>query len=53
MAQRADKVLAMDFMENFILKNKEINGHYGNTEFLQADATKIQLKQDRLVSWFW
>ncbi|XP_056625381.1 phosphoethanolamine methyltransferase isoform X1 [Triplophysa dalaica] len=38
---KARHVTAVDFMENFVEKNKEDNSHLGNAEFLQADVTKL------------
>ncbi|XP_077977019.1 uncharacterized protein LOC144432630 [Glandiceps talaboti] len=41
-AERAAHVTAVDFMEIFVDKNKEVNGHYKNVDFLLADVTKLQ-----------
>lgn len=38
----ADHVTAVDFMENFVEKNRQDNGHHGNASFLQADVTKLE-----------
>ncbi|XP_073710538.1 uncharacterized protein [Misgurnus anguillicaudatus] len=38
---RARHVTAVDFMENFVEKNKADNSHRGNAEFLQADVTQL------------
>ncbi|CAM6108571.1 unnamed protein product [Calypogeia fissa] len=43
LAQKARHVIAMDFMENSIQKNKELNAHYGNVDFLCADVTSPEL----------
>jgi len=43
LAQQANSVIALDFMENFILKNEEENSHYGNIKFVQADITQFDL----------
>ncbi|GAB6027179.1 hypothetical protein CHUAL_013932 [Chamberlinius hualienensis] len=42
-AEKASEVFTIDFMANFIEKNKEINGHHSNITFLQADVTQLQL----------
>ncbi|XP_019739480.1 phosphoethanolamine methyltransferase isoform X3 [Hippocampus comes] len=39
--KRADHVTAVDFMENFVEKNRQSNGHHKNVTFLQADVTKL------------
>ncbi|CAK9219100.1 unnamed protein product [Sphagnum jensenii] len=44
LAKTAGHVLAMDFMDNLIKKNEEVNGHYKNTEFKCADVTALDLK---------
>lgn len=36
----ADHVTAVDFMEQYIEKNREENEHFGNVTFKCADATK-------------
>ncbi|KAG1934554.1 phosphoethanolamine methyltransferase isoform X2 [Pimephales promelas] len=38
---KARHVTAVDFMEKFVEKNREENGHLGNAEFIQADVTKL------------
>jgi len=43
LAQKAKSVIALDFMENFVLKNEEENGHFGNIKFVQADVTQFDL----------
>ncbi|KAK8569429.1 hypothetical protein V6N13_046484 [Hibiscus sabdariffa] len=43
LAQKADWVIAVDFVEDFINKNESINGHYKNIKFLCADATSPDL----------
>lgn len=39
---------AVDFMENFVEKNKEENSHLGNAAFIQADVTKLEFPEKRL-----
>lgn len=41
-AERASHVTAVDFMENFIQKNKEANGKHPHVEFLCADVTHLE-----------
>ncbi|XP_051901042.1 phosphoethanolamine methyltransferase isoform X2 [Pristis pectinata] len=43
LAKIASHVTAVDFMEKFVTKNRELNGHRGNITFLQADITQMQL----------
>jgi len=43
LAQKANSVVALDFMENFVLKNEEENGHFGNIKFVQADVTQFDM----------
>ncbi|CAH1270345.1 Hypp4316 [Branchiostoma lanceolatum] len=43
LAQKAKHVTAVDFMESFIRKNEEVNGHHGNVRFMQADVTKLEM----------
>jgi len=40
-------VTAVDFMEKFVEKNREENGHLGNAEFIQADVTKLDFPKHR------
>lgn len=50
LAAKARSVMAIDFMEAFIEKNREVNNHYGNVVFKQADVTKLELPQERYKS---
>ncbi|CAH1270367.1 Hypp4323 [Branchiostoma lanceolatum] len=43
LAKQADHVTAVDFVESFIRKNEETNGHLGNIAFLPADVTRLEL----------
>ncbi|XP_013401977.1 phosphoethanolamine N-methyltransferase-like, partial [Lingula anatina] len=43
LSEQSKSVVAVDFMQNFIEKNKETNDHYGNTEFICADVTHLDL----------
>lgn len=42
LAPQAEHVTAVDFIENFIRKNQELNSQFTNIDFMQADATKLQ-----------
>lgn len=42
-AKLANQVTAVDFMQNFLDKNREDNGYRGNITFLQADVTHLEL----------
>jgi ubiquinone/menaquinone biosynthesis C-methylase UbiE len=48
-AQLAKSVVAVDFMESFLEKNKQENGHYGTVEFLQKDATQLSFESNRYL----
>lgn len=41
-AEKALHVTAVDFMENFVQKNKQANGKHQNVEFLCADVTQLE-----------
>ncbi|XP_033625910.1 phosphoethanolamine N-methyltransferase-like isoform X2 [Asterias rubens] len=41
LAEEADYVTAVDFMEKFIDKNKETHGNKNNVEFIHADVTAL------------
>ncbi|KAM3866799.1 phosphoethanolamine methyltransferase [Diretmus argenteus] len=38
---KAGQVTAVDFMESFVQKNRQDNGHHSNGTFIQADVTKL------------
>ncbi|KAH9488113.1 Phosphoethanolamine N-methyltransferase 3 [Bulinus truncatus] len=42
LAKKAEKVIAVDFMEDFVEKNRKANQHMGNIEFVVADVTKME-----------
>ncbi|GMR36565.1 hypothetical protein PMAYCL1PPCAC_06760 [Pristionchus mayeri] len=46
LAQTARHVLTTDFIEEFIRKNKENNGHLKNVEYAVGDAVNQQLKNE-------
>ncbi|XP_061462316.1 uncharacterized protein LOC133374958 isoform X1 [Rhineura floridana] len=43
LAKLAHRVTAVDFMESFLARNQQENGHHPNVAFLQADVTTLQL----------
>uniref|UniRef100_A0A3B3ZUF5 phosphoethanolamine N-methyltransferase n=1 Tax=Periophthalmus magnuspinnatus TaxID=409849 RepID=A0A3B3ZUF5_9GOBI len=45
---RAKHVTAVDFMDNFVERNKQENGHHSNGTFLQADVTKLEMPQNSI-----
>ncbi|XP_052231332.1 uncharacterized protein LOC127844849 isoform X1 [Dreissena polymorpha] len=46
LAQWANHVVAVDFMEKFLNKNRELNGHQKNIEFICEDVTKLTLENN-------
>lgn len=46
LAQDAKQVVAVDFIESFIEKNKELNKDLDNIEYTVADATKLSYAKD-------
>ncbi|XP_072423701.1 phosphoethanolamine methyltransferase, partial [Chiloscyllium punctatum] len=48
LAKRAGHVTAVDFMERFVAKNRELNGHHVNVSFLQADITQLELPRNSI-----
>ena len=44
---KANSVMAIDFMQNFVDKNKELNGHRSNVTVQQADVTKFDLPTNK------
>jgi len=47
LASTAKSVVAVDFMEKFINKNREDNGHFKNIDFRCMDVTKLNLQSNR------
>ncbi|XP_056295141.1 phosphoethanolamine methyltransferase isoform X2 [Pseudoliparis swirei] len=45
---KASHVTAVDFMESFVERNRENNGHHSNATFIQADVTKLDLPQNSI-----
>ena len=48
----ATHVTAVDFIEAYVEKNKEINGHHKHLKFLAADVMELELPPKRSVSIF-
>ncbi|KAM4585860.1 phosphoethanolamine methyltransferase isoform 1-T1 [Fundulus diaphanus] len=40
---KAAHVTAVDFMQSFVDKNRQNNGHHSNVTFMQADVTKLDI----------
>ncbi|XP_034399254.1 phosphoethanolamine methyltransferase isoform X2 [Cyclopterus lumpus] len=40
---KASHVTAVDFMESFVERNRQNNGHHSNVSFIQADVTKLEI----------
>jgi phosphoethanolamine N-methyltransferase len=49
LAQQAEKVTAVDFIEKFVLKNQELNADVNNIDYLTSDVTKLQFEKNSLV----
>uniref|UniRef100_A0A7N8Y8K9 phosphoethanolamine N-methyltransferase n=1 Tax=Mastacembelus armatus TaxID=205130 RepID=A0A7N8Y8K9_9TELE len=45
---RAAHVTAVDFMESFIERNRQVNGHHSNATFIQADVTKLDIPDNSI-----
>lgn len=43
LANEARSVMAIDFMEIFVEKNRQLNRHHGNITFQQSDVTQLEL----------
>ncbi|KAJ8014799.1 hypothetical protein DPEC_G00019500 [Dallia pectoralis] len=43
---QASHVTAVDFMESFLEKNRQENGHHSNAAFIQADVTKLDFPKN-------
>lgn len=48
---KARHVTAVDFMENFVEKNRRNNGHHSNVTFIQSDVTKLEIPKNRWVNY--
>ena len=49
-APKAKSVVAVDFMQDFIKRNEQLNKHFGNIEFLCADVTHMTREKERWVN---
>lgn len=45
LAQQAESVVAVDFIDKFIDKNRELNYDMNNIEFMVGDATKVSFAE--------
>ncbi|XP_019944292.2 phosphoethanolamine methyltransferase isoform X1 [Paralichthys olivaceus] len=45
---KAAHVTAVDFMESFVERNRQDNGHHNNATFIQADVTKLDIPQNSI-----
>lgn len=45
-AQCANHVTAVDFMEKFVEKNKQDNGHHKNVNFIHSDVTQLNFSKN-------
>jgi phosphoethanolamine N-methyltransferase len=46
LAQQAEHVIAVDFIEKFIEKNKELNSNLNNIDYMTSDATKLEFNKN-------
>ena len=46
LAQQAEKVVAVDFIERFIEKNKELNANLNNIDYVVGDVTKLSFNKN-------
>ncbi|KAK7505822.1 hypothetical protein BaRGS_00003093 [Batillaria attramentaria] len=46
LAPKAESVVAVDFMQDFIDKNEKTNKHFGNIEFVCADVTQLTREKE-------
>lgn len=52
LAQQAESVIAVDFIEKFIEKNRELNSDLNNIEFVHGDVTKLTFEHNSLHTIF-
>jgi len=43
LAPLTSRLTTVDFMQHYVDRNRERNGHYAHVEFLQADVTELEL----------
>lgn len=48
-AEKAKRVIAVDFMQKFLNKNMENNCKFNNIEYMCADVTKLELPERRYL----
>jgi phosphoethanolamine N-methyltransferase len=46
LAKQAEHVTAVDFIEKFIEKNRELNKNFKNIDFLHGDATQLKFNKN-------
>jgi hypothetical protein len=49
LAQQAEKVIAVDFIEKFIEKNRELNKNSDNIDYVVGDVTKLSYNKHAYV----
>lgn len=47
MAEHAKHLTTVDFMADYVEKNRQRNGHHAHVDFLRADVTELQLPADK------
>lgn len=46
LAQQAEHVTAVDFIEKFLDKNRELNSDMNNIDYLPSDVTKLEFEKN-------
>lgn len=46
-ADHAKHITTVDFMQDYVEKNRKRNGHHAHVEFLRADVTELELPSDK------
>ena len=49
LAQQVEKVIAVDFIEKFIEKNRELNKNSDNIDYVVGDVTKLSYNKHAYV----
>lgn len=47
MAGHAKQLTTVDFMADYVEKNRQRNGHHSHVEFLRADVTELEFPADK------
>ena len=47
MAENAKHLTTVDFMADYVEKNRQRNGHHAHVDFLRADVTELQFPADK------